>query len=198
MKKTIIFDFDGVIADTLELAFEIAKINYPSLTLDNYKDKWKVKFSEVVFVEPRIGKKINFDKEYSERIKNLKLNPFKKEVLQKLSKDFNLHIISGNNSNTIKEFCISNNINYFIEIMGNDVDVSKVNKFNTLFKKHNLNSKELTFITDTAGDIIEAKEVGIGKIIAVTSGFQDYKTIKEVEPNFIINSILDLENILKN
>lgn len=196
MKKTIIFDFDGVIADTLELAFEIAKINYPSLTLDSYKDKWKVRFSKVVFTEPKVGVKVDFDKEYAEKIKNLKLDSQKKQVIKNLSKDFNLHIISGNNSDTIRNFCISNDINYFIEIMGNDVDVSKVNKFNTLFKKHNLSSKELIFVTDTAGDISEAKEVGIGTIVAITSGFQDINTLKESEPTHLIDSILDLEKVV--
>ncbi len=92
MKKTIIFDFDGVIADTLELAFEIAKINYPSLTLDSYKDKWKVRFSKVIFTEPRVSAKVNFDKAYAERIKSLKLDSQKKEVIKNLSKNFNLHI----------------------------------------------------------------------------------------------------------
>jgi phosphoglycolate phosphatase len=196
MKKTIIFDFDGVIADTLNIAFEIAKINYPSLTIDSYKDKWKVRFSEVIFTEPKVGPKISFDEEYAKKVKDLKIDPLKKEILQKLSKDFDFHIISGNNSKTIREFCISNNIDYFIEIMGNDVDVSKVNKFNTLFKKYNLNPKDLIFITDTAGDIIEAKEVGIKTVIAITSGFQDEVVLREAEPTYLIDSILDLKKII--
>lgn len=197
MKKTIIFDFDGVVADSLNIAYETSKMEYPTMTFESYKGKFKTNISKAVFAEPKSDIKINFQEEYAKKMKGLILSPIKKKVLENLSKRFNFHIISSTNTQTIKDFCEMNGIlQYFGDILGYDVEASKVKKFQTLIEKHGLDPKELIFVTDTVGDVEEAREVGIGTIIAVSDGYQDRKVLETAHPTHLIDSIANLEEVI--
>lgn len=197
MKKTIIFDFDGVVADSFNIAFEVSKMKRPTLTLESYKDKWKTNIGKAVFTEPESEIEVNFHDEYAKKMQVLKLSPTKKKVLEDLSEKYIFHIISSTYTQTIKDFCETNNIlQYFGDILGYDIETSKVKKFQTLFQKHNLDPKELIFITDTVGDIEEAREVGIGTIVAVADGYQDKKVLETAHPTYLINSIANLEEVI--
>lgn len=197
MKKTILFDFDGVIADSFPVAFEVSKMNYPTLTLESYADKFKENISKAVYAEPKADIEVDFQHEYAKKIKVLGLDPAKKAVLERLSETYDFHIISSTNTETIKDYCELNGIlNYFGDILGYDVEASKVKKFQMLFEKYRLDPKELIFVTDTTGDIEEAREAGIGTVIAVADGYQDQKILEASHPTHVIDSIKDLEKVL--
>lgn len=197
MKKTIVFDFDGVIADSFDIAFEVGKMKRPTLTLESYKEKLKTNIGQAVFTEPEGDIKIDFQYEYAKKMAELELSPIKKAVLQKLSEKYNFHIISSTDTQTIQDFCETNGIlNYFGDILGYDIERSKVKKFQILFEKNRLNPKEVVFVSDTVGDINEAREVGVGTIITVTDGYQDKEMLDAAHPTHIFNSIADLEKVL--
>jgi phosphoglycolate phosphatase-like HAD superfamily hydrolase len=197
MKKTIIFDFDGVVADSFNIAFEVSKMKRPTLTLESYKDKWKTNIGKAVFTEPESDIKIDFHVEYAKKMKALKLSPIKKKALEDLSEKYNFHIISSTYTQTIKDFCETSDIlQYFGDILGYDIEASKVIKFQTLLKRHNLDAKELIFITDTVGDIEEAREVGIRTIIAVGDGYQDKEVLEIAHPTYLIDSIANLKEVI--
>ncbi len=203
MKNTIIFDFDGVIADSFELIYEIWKSNYPDLTKEEYcgimnlpaDDPLRLSFNN------RKGTGIledfSFQNEYSKKLKELRLTEIKRRALENLSKEYILHIISSVNTQTIKNFLDLNGvINCFNEVLGRDVEISKVKRFQMLFEKYNLNSEKVIFVTDTVGDMEEAKEVNIKNIVAVTDGFHKKEDLEKSNPKYIINSILNLKEVL--
>ena len=197
MKKTILFDFDGVIVDSFEISFELSKMFHPTLTLESYNEKWKTNIHKAVFTEPKINVEIDFQHEYAKKMKNLTLSPIKKRVLQDLSERFDFHIISSTNTKTIKDFCEANEIHhYFGDILGADVAKGKVEKFMILIEKYNLDTKETIFVTDTVGDIEEAKEAGLETIIAVADGYQDKETLQNASPTYVIDSIANLEEVV--
>lgn len=197
MKKTILFDFDGVIADSFNIAFETAKMKRPTLTFESYKDKFKGNISEAVYTEPEIDIKFSYQEEYAGKMQGLKLSTSKKKVLDDLSERFDFHIISSTNTKTIQDFCEANDIHhYFKDILGQDIEKSKIKKFQALFEKYKLEPKELIFITDTVGDIEEAKKAGIGTIIAVADGYQDKATLDAAHPTYLVDSIANLEEVI--
>ena len=202
MKKTLIFDFDGVVVDSLTIAFEVNRMTRPTLTLESYKDKFRNNDgiragSKAVWDEPTNGSVVDFQEEFAKKMTTLKLKPEKKAVLQKLGEKYNLHIISSTDTETIKAFLRSNGIDQlFGEVLGFDIEPSKTKKFQMLFKKYNLNPMELIFVTDTAGDIEEAREVGISTIVAVADGYQGREVLEAAEPAHTIDSIVDLEKVI--
>ena len=183
-KTSWILDFDGVIADSFKIAFEVAKLCYPSLTLENYQKKFSGNILENLFTEPESGTPVDFQKEYALRMKNLEIASLTKYSIEALYRAcYNLHIVSSTDTATIVEFCKRNGIlDCFEDILGGDVDTSKVNKIKTIVDKYHLDPKKyesVVFISDTIGDFKEADQAGIAAIIGVVSEYQPFELVKD-------------------
>lgn len=84
----------------------------------------------------------------------------------------------------------------FHEILGFESGLSKIEKFKMILSKNNFSSKDLIFVTDTLGDILEASEVGI-RTIAVDFGFHDRNRLERGNPYCIVSSFRELSDILR-
>ncbi|MEK9154423.1 MAG: HAD hydrolase-like protein, partial [Patescibacteria group bacterium] len=71
------------------------------------------------------------------------------------------------------------------EVMGADVHTSKSKKIEMVFKKYGITARKCVFITDTLGDMREAKSVGVGAI-GVSWGFHARETLLQGEPFRIV------------
>ena len=163
MKKSfILFDFDGVIADSFRPAFEIQKMIYPHLTEDIYRKRFEGNIND--WEEPinvhteECRHDIDFFTEYIPRMKKeVQIVPGMKEVVFELEKSYTLVVISSTITSPIQEFLEGHDLaNHFAQIMGNDVHKSKVKKMKMVFEKYGVAAKDCIFITDTLGDIHEA------------------------------------------
>ena len=83
----------------------------------------------------------------------------------------------------------------FAQILGVETHESKVEKFKILMEHNGITSENAVFITDTLGDIIEARKVGI-KTIAETFGFHDRERLAQGEPFTIVDSWEEIEETL--
>lgn len=108
--------------------------------------------------------------------------PGMKEIIIELEKNYTLIVISSTITSPIKEFLEGHDLaNHFVEIMGNDVHKSKVEKIKMVFEKYNVGAKNCVFITDTLGDMYETEKMGVGAI-GVTWGFHTSETLKQGQP----------------
>jgi phosphoglycolate phosphatase len=115
-----------------------------------------------------------------------------KETIIDLAKKYNLIIISSSLTNSIIQVLKNNGIEHmFTEVLGNDVDTSKANKMKMVFDKYKVTNNDVLFITDTIGDIREAKYVNI-PTFAVTWGFHDRVKLEKESPLKIIDSFQEL------
>jgi len=173
--KFLLFDFDGVIVDSFAPAFEVNKKMCPVMTEDDYKRRFEGNINNWIEAEIKHDKRCRHDLDFfTEYIPKMKgIVPFEEmsEIVRDLAKSYNLIIISSTLTLLIDELLKRNNLSeYFIEIMGNDVHTSKVEKIKMVFSKYNIGSEDCVFITDTLGDIREASDSGVGAI-AVSWGF---------------------------
>jgi len=107
-----------------------------------------------------------------------------------------LYIISSSQEKAIDKFLDHNNLNYFDEILGTDFHRSKVEKFKYLLNTYTLKPNEVVFVSDTLGDILEAKKVHI-KTIAVDYGFHDIERLKRGDPFRIVSNFEGLLKIIQ-
>lgn len=113
-------------------------------------------------------------------------------ILKELSLKYKLAIISSTHSSYIKNYLNDKNLlEEFAEILGSDFDLSKADRIRNLLKKYSIKSEETVYVTDTVGDINEARGCGV-KSIAVTWGFHEEKTLREANPEKIISNPADL------
>ena len=102
MIKAIIFDFDGVIHNTLELSFNINKIIFPGLTINEYKDFFNGNCYEHEKITPENSKK--YFKMQEQEFKKLKIERKIKNELIKMKDKFDLFVVSSNSGMTLNNY----------------------------------------------------------------------------------------------
>ncbi len=196
MFKAIIFDFDGVIWDTYEMNYTLSKLFDPNITRQDFEDH----HNGNVWAEPKIKismdeVKILFEKQREIFTKN-HLFPVK-EILEKYAKESQIFILSSSSEKNIWDFLhLWEYDAYFTQILWVDTHKSKVEKFKIIFNKYNLLPKDCIFVTDTIGDIKEARHFDI-VTIAVTWWYHPRKLLESENPNKIVENTQELEWVLE-
>jgi len=196
MIKAIIFDFDGVIHNTLELAYSIHKGIMNDISIEEYKDF----FNGNIYKHGKITSSFleEFFKLQNRKFKKLKIKKHIKKELVKMKKSYSLFIVSSNMEVALNNYLENNNIAHiFEEVLGMESYKSKVEKFKLLMERHSLNQGDCLFITDTLGDILEANEIGL-KTIAVDFGFHERVRLEQGKPFKIVSDFKELLPEIKN
>jgi phosphoglycolate phosphatase len=201
--KYILFDFDGVIADSFDLAFEINKMVCPHLTEESCRRRFEGNINDWEKADTEHTDKcrhdIKFFDEYIPRMKELvTVVSGMDRVLAALSKKYQQIIVSSTITSPIHDFMDKYNLSsYFVEIMGNDVHASKIEKIKIIFSKYGITSKDCVFITDTLGDMREAQQAQVGTI-GVSWGFHKLDTLESGAPFRIVSKPEDLETAISD
>ncbi|MFA4833654.1 MAG: HAD hydrolase-like protein [Patescibacteria group bacterium] len=192
----ILFDFDGVIADSFNLAFEIQKMICPHLDEDAYRKRFDRNINdckEPIHHTEQCRHDINFFAEYVPRMKNeVRIIPGIKEIIIELEKNYKLIIISSTITSPVRDFLLDHGLDrHFTEIMGNDVHESKVEKIKMVFEKFSAKPNDYIFITDTLGDMREASHFSIDSI-GVSWGFQEREALLKGKPFRLVDKPSEL------
>ena len=168
MLKTVIFDFDGTIADTVDTAAEIlndlsAKYGYEKVTDEENKEmrdftvkemfeKKNISFYKLPFMMYDVKKELN------NHIANLKPIKGIGHTLKELKKrDYKLAIITSNSKENVQLFLDNSNLSLFDDIYTGSTIFGKARVIQGFLKKNNVNQKEVIYIGDEIRDI-EAKK----------------------------------------
>ncbi len=205
MIKLLIFDYDGVLFDTKNIAFNLvtkACKKFCKFSIDNWKDFIDIYKSNFYDAMRKRGvRKKDLEKMTAFSIKELKkkklhIHPGIKSVIKKLSKTHTLAVISSNYDDIMKKNLKKNGIlDNFHYILGTEEGESKRKKIASLLKKTKTSKSEAVFITDTVGDIKEARKSGI-KVMAVTWGFHSKAILKKAKPGFVVENAEQMIEVL--
>lgn len=205
MFKNIIFDWSGVVKDSLGahlwLVNEIfRKFGAEEISMEELKENWvqpHMAFynkylpnitheqEAAAYKEAILSKECPKSNSYAgicELIKSLKEKGF---FLGVISTDFPETIIPE-----IKSYGLEN---IFDQVITRAHD--KIISLKDTIEKFKLNPEETYFIGDSNHEIIASKENG-AKSIAVTWGYNTEEYLKEKEPDYIVHNIKELEEVL--
>lgn len=200
-KKLVIFDFDGVLVNTIEFSFVIHKKDNPNFTWNKFQD-----FSNGNFMDgmkKAVDEKLhnipsNFKERYKEEIEKINIHSTLSESVLFLSHNYTVAIVSSTYSDLINNFLIKENLrNCFSDILGVDVNKSKILKIRSLIQKYNMAPKDIVFITDSLGDILEANDCGVSSI-GVTWGIHERENLEKGNPIAVIDDPRELITVIKN
>ncbi len=196
--KAIVFDFDGVIHNTFDLAYNANKKADSEISEEEYRSYFDGNLFEKL--DKKFGSEVK-DKfrgiEY-EYFQELILDEEVREEIEKLKEDYDLYIISSNLIKNLNFYFEKNNFkNIFQEVLTAESHKSKVEKFKMLFNKYNLDPESCIFITDTLGDILEANKVGV-KSIAVDFGYHGRERLEKGSPMKIVSNFKDIRKIMES
>jgi HAD superfamily hydrolase (TIGR01549 family) len=206
--KVVIFDYDGVIVDSLSMAFEIINelccgvFRYHKITTkEEFKDLYNMniydalkkiglpKYKLFMYIKQTKG----LIKEKSKKVKIYKDIPY---TIKKLKSKYKLFVISSNFTGIInsklKEYKI---LNYFESVIGADKIQKKTKRIKIVLKENNLTPEQVVYVGDTVGDIKEGKKVKV-RTMAVTWGFHNKERLLKAKPDFIVDEPKEILNIL--
>lgn len=201
--KYIIFDFDGTIADTIDMTLNIYNRIAPEYNCKPVNDEdlkrirsgkpqeflkeYRVTAFKLVLILLRIRK------ELSKQIPEFKLVKDIKDSLWKLkNKGLRLGILTSNSKNNVKAFLENNNLSDIIDFVYNGKSLfGKDRVIMQLLDHENISSEDVVYIGDETRDIEASKKVGI-PIVAVSWGLNSREILASLEPNQIVDSPKEL------
>ncbi len=180
--KNVILDFDGVIADTFN--FHYRKVN-EIYKVKITEDEYRAAFTGNIY-SPENKKLAHIDyKDYPKKValEQREVEPYPEAIssINKLSKDYNLQMVSSGWEEQIFPFLEKHNIKEkFSEFLCADRGTSKHQKLETLVGE---NVENYIFVTDTVGDVKESRLAGV-PVIAVTYGYHSQEDFKNTTPDY--------------
>ena len=200
--KHIIFDFDGTVADSIDLALKVGneiakKHNFNQLTMDGFREMNNYPIKErskkmgiPLYRLPALS--VEFLFRYRQLIHSLKVFDGIKDVIMELSKEgYYLSIVSSNSVENIKFFLKNNQLEVFNNIISSNNLFGKNQSISKYMRKYKISPDELIYIGDELRDIEACKKTSV-KIISVVWGFDSLELLKSGNPDCIAKNPEDI------
>ncbi|AUD65469.1 hypothetical protein BK011_07100 [Tenericutes bacterium MZ-XQ] len=208
MKKIVIFDLDGTLSNNVNQS----EIIYQRIS-ERYNMK-KLSKEEIRELKTNPGLKRLFElgipihklpKMYKESreiasdfVDECSLIPGMKELLINLNdKKIKLAIVSSNSVSNINKILANNEISIFSFIEGKAKMKGKKRKIKKLLKKSGYKTNDAIYIGDEVRDVLACQSIPL-EVAAVTWGFETKTKLEESNPNYIVESIDELSQLLLN
>lgn len=204
MTKLFLFDFDGVLTDSLDLYAEAVarclerigtpivknKADYLALFDGNFYESLAARGVDLVAFG-QAAKEVLAGMDYGAMKPFAGLVP----VLAALSEANILAVVSSNGYRTISTMLDSYGFaSYFRGIFGSDSGFSKKEKIARALEKYGVSRERTFYVGDTAGDILEARAAGV-RSVAAAWGWHSRERLAAVSPDYLVDSPEELLNL---
>lgn len=194
MIKTVIFDFDGTIAESRYVFLTVFnrlanKYKFKRIELKELEQLRAMTLKErAKYLEFPIHKiplwAAEFNNTYNQEIERVTLVDGMEEVLDEIiRRGYSIAIISSNSKENIEAFLSRNRIDHVKEIICSSRIFGKDRMIKQYLKKHNLSRSEVIYAGDEARDIVACKKSGI-KIIWVGWGYDAAEVAVAEKPDY--------------
>jgi len=204
MNKAIIFDWSGTLSDEFDIFCEVcnlvfAELGHPLISPEEIKYNFTtpyMKFWNKYFPDLNKEDQNKIYEACSQKVDLPELHIGVKEIIRYLYKlNYKLFVVSSDSEFKIfSEIEDSGLASFFTEIISGSY--KKEDQIKSLLKKYNLNNEQTFCVGDTDGDIDAGKLAGI-KTIAVSWGIQHEDTLKKSNPDYIIDDLVKIKDIIK-
>lgn len=197
MIRCVVFDFDGVIDDNYEKHFALSQRQIAGLTREEHRrlfegnihaEREKLKHRTTDFDLQRHMSEYKQDRTVEEEVKRTMLG---------LARRYTLGIITSAKEEGIRAYLEKNGLSdAFSFLYGFETDRSKVKKFLRVKEEYGLGDEELVLVTDTLGDIREARTAGV-RSIAVDFGYHERERLEKGKPTAIVSRFSDIPTTIE-
>ena len=207
MYKTVIFDFDGTIADTFSVFYTILRELGPEIGVGEitpedileYRKKgakelikqFKIKAWKVPFLVKKGQKMFGDHMEETEPFEGMK------EVLRQLFEArIKLGIITTNSRKNVHLFLRKQDLEVFDFIVSTPSLLGKKGALKRIIRRYGLDKSETIYIGDEVRDMESAKAAGVVSG-AVIWGYNDKELLQKEEPDFVFYKASDILSLKK-
>lgn len=197
------FDFDGVICNSLEAVLPEIEMVFSEVGFTGIKTREELislldgnvflKLTAAGFPMGKLKWLGSKFKSHQERL-YLQIDPFPGivEVVNSLAETVPVYIVTGNRAGTVSQFCRRHGIRGVREIIGSDVERSKVKSIRRIRRLHR--DRSPYYIGDTLGDMREARKAGVRRIGAAW-GWHGRNRLSIGKPEYIVENPEELREL---
>ncbi|MSS74819.1 HAD family hydrolase [Candidatus Pacearchaeota archaeon] len=197
-KKVLVFDYDGTIVDSYrayarrfvaiagKYSLQASEHFFQSLYTGNFAASLQdhaLDKKDVIALIHDIRVPFNGKPEAIEPFEGMV------QLMNTLTKKYRVYVVTSNLTSVIKESLAYWKIYGVKEVIGGEMELSKVNKLVRIRKRYP--RAELFYIGDTAGDVHEAKEAGY-VAIAVSWGYHTKAQLEGEHPDILLSKVSEL------
>jgi phosphoglycolate phosphatase len=204
----IIFDYDGVLADTLEDLIQFGQEACNQLGINHVVTKDDLSNLEVMSFAT-FGRACEVPDPLIDEFVKISLNLFAEkesppgifagldEVIRRFSVNHKIAVVTTNSSQNVHAFLTHHGLDGCIHaIYGVDAPGSKAQKISLARERFVKNDEAVFMIGDSLSDVRAAKEAGVTSI-AVTWGHQSLEALMKGKPEYVVNSPHELIEIIE-
>jgi HAD superfamily hydrolase (TIGR01549 family) len=195
----LIFDFDGVLADTRDDILRFAEIvcaelGHPRTATPEDLDALEpMSFDSLArqlgLPEHQVGSftKRSFEL-FNARERPPEMVAGMSEVLARLSESCRLSIVTGNNSQTVRDFLDHHGLaGYFDVLLAADAPGSRAEKILHVVHRLGQPGDEVYMIGDAVSDILAARQASV-RSVAASWGHQSQEKLEAARPDYVVRS----------
>ncbi len=204
----IIFDYDGVLADTLDDLIRFGQEACNQLGVNHVVTKDDLSNLEVMSFAT-YGRACEVPENLVDEFVKISLNLFAEkesppaifdglsEVIKHLSLKHKIAIVTTNSSQNVRAFLTKHGLESLVHaVYGVDTPGSKAQKISIARERFVKNGEPVFMIGDALSDVRAAKEAGVTSIV-VTWGHQSLKTLLRGEPDYVANFPRELIEVIE-
>ena len=202
----LIFDFDGTLANTLSAIIKLINGHAQEYQIKPLGDKDVEnlrgmsnldiirKYHIPVVKVPSLI--LRTQKELHQKIDQVELFPGIRELVLSLKRRmFRLGILTSNSRENVQKLLRARDLDVFDFIHSESNFFGKTRALLHLLHKHGLAKDEVIYIGDEARDIEACHHAGVA-VIAVSWGFHRKDLLRAKNPTFLVDSPVEIENIV--
>jgi HAD superfamily hydrolase (TIGR01549 family) len=203
---TLIFDFDGTIADTLSAIIRLVNEHASEFNIKPLGDKdveelrgmsnidiikrYRIPLIKVPYMV------LHGQKELNQRINEMTLFPGIKDLVLGLKGlGFRLGILTSNSRENVQKFLRAQTLEVFDFIHAEQNFFGKNWALLHLLKKHGLKKDEVLYVGDEVRDIEACQKVGV-PVVAVSWGFHRRHLLAAKKPTYLVDAAADIMAIV--
>lgn len=203
---TVIFDFDGTLANTVELVVEIYnehadEFNVKKVSKEDYSKLRKLGYKKSMkhlgiswYKVPRLMTTLRsaMKKQMTE------VEPYEgiKPILNELKeRGVFLGILTSNDSSLVQTFLDQHDFPVFDFLVSEKTLFGKEKALHRIMERHNLDKNRVIYIGDEPRDVVSSKKAGI-KIFGVTWGLGGLESMESSKPDKTITTMKSLKKAI--
>lgn len=205
--KVIVFDFDGTLADSIELvrkvANELAETYHfkkiPAEEVDLLKSFDLGQFRKHLGIKRHLLPIVVAKGQllFRRHLSDLELFPHMLEVLKELKeKGFKLGILTSNSGENVQNFLEHRQLADSFDFIYSGAKLGgKAHHIKVLLKRHNIKRKEMLYVGDEIRDVKASHRARV-HVAAVSWGFNTKERLETLNPKFLLEQPSELLKVL--
>lgn len=203
-RPSVIFDFDGTISNTLPIVIDLfhewgmVDIKLNDELVEELRGMSAQQVLKAVGIPIRKLPSLitKGRKEFINRLGDAKPFEGMTDVIERLSKDYTLYIMSSNSEENIRHFLDENKLSkHFKSVYGNVSIFGKTKVMRKIIVDEKLDKDQCWYVGDETRDVEAAHKIKL-KIISVTWGYNNKKILSKYNPEYLADTPKDILKVL--